>query len=420
MRGAGGSAYFLKRQDILPGTGSLRVEIVDPASGRVLSSRQLVAGEDYRIDYIQGTVILTDPLSSSTNGGTVVTGAAGGSYDVHLVAQYEYEPTLTDINGNSFGGRIETWLPGDRVRLGFSGMDETTDTADLKVLGAVMRFRFGENSHLDADIAESKGTGFGKSISTDGGLTFNDLPATGSSTAARAFRFEGALDLADISANGRGTISAYYEKKDAGFNTLSEDVKADQRSFGVSADVELGPRTELRLRYKDFDETGGEKEREGTLDLAYQIGTATTLEVGLRHLDSEDPADPRDTGRRTDLGVRVTRDLGNDTEIWGFAQGTVSLSGGLERNNRIGAGGRFAFSDTLSAEAEPSDGSTGVGARASDLPAGRRWSLLRGLRARAGSRNRGPHAARPRHGRLRPWRRAQDRPVNDLLRREQP
>ncbi|MCB0969601.1 MAG: hypothetical protein KDB37_22410, partial [Ilumatobacter sp.] len=115
LRGTGGSAYFLKRQDILPGTETLRVEIVDPTSGRVISSRQLVAGEDYRIDYIQGTVILTDPLSSSSSGGSVVSGGAGGSYDVNLVAQYEYEPTLKDIDGTAVGGRVETWLPGDRV-----------------------------------------------------------------------------------------------------------------------------------------------------------------------------------------------------------------------------------------------------------------------------------------------------------------
>lgn len=364
LRGTGGSAYFLKRQDILPGTETLRIETVDPTSGRILSSRQLVAGDDFRIDYIQGTVILTEPLSSSSGSGAVVSGGAGGSYDVNLVAQYEYEPTLTDVDGTSFGGRVETWLPGDRVRLGFSAMDETTDAADLKVQGADVRFRYGESSYFDAEIAQSKGTGFGKSISTDGGLTFNDFSASGSTTTAQALRFEGTLDLSDITANGEGTLSAYYEKKGAGFNTLSEDVKADQRSFGLSADVVLGPRTELRLRYTDFDETGGEQRREGTADIAYAIGENTTAEIGVRHLDSFDPGDPTDTGRRTDLGVRLTQDLGNDSEIWAFAQGTVERSGGLDRNNRIGVGGRFAFSERLSAEGEISDGSTGVGGRA--------------------------------------------------------
>lgn len=364
LRGTGGSAYFLKRQDILPGTETLRIEIVDPNSGRVLSSRQLVVGQDYRIDYLQGTVILTDPLSSSTSGGGVVSGGAGGSYDVNLVAQYEYEPTLTDIDGTAVGGRIETWLPGDRVRLGFSGMDDTTDTADLKVRGADMRLRFGANSFLDAEVASSKGTGFGKSISTDGGLTFNDLPGTGSATSAQAVSLQGTLDLADISANARGTITGFYETKDAGFSTLSEDVTADQKSFGLAGNVELGPRSELRFRYTDFDETAGEQIRDGSVDLAYDIGRGTTVAVGVRHLDSFDPIDPTDTGRRTDLGVRVIREFDADTAIWAFAQGTVDLSGGLDRNNRVGVGGKLAFSDRLAAEGEISEGSTGVAGRA--------------------------------------------------------
>jgi len=364
LRGTGGSAYFLKRQDILPGTETLRIETVDPTSGRVINSRQLVAGEDYRIDYIQGTVILTEPLSSSSRGGAVVSGGVSGSYDVNLVAQYEYEPTLRDIDGTSFGGRIEAWLPGDRVRLGFSAMDETTDSADLKVYGADVRLRFGENSHLDAEIAESEGTGFGKSVSTDGGLTFNGIPATGSSTSAQAVRVEGQLDLADVWANGEGMITAFYEKKDEGFNTLSEDVTADQRSFGVAANVVLGSRTDLRLKYTDFEEDGGEELREGTVDLAYALSEDVTVEVGLRHLDSFQPGDPDDTGRRTDLGVRVTREFSADNAIWAFAQRTVDRSGGLQRNDRVGVGGRLAFSDKLSAEGEVSDGTLGFGARA--------------------------------------------------------
>jgi hypothetical protein len=65
FRGTGGSSYFLSRRDIQSGTETLIVEIRDPVSGRVVESRRLTEGRDYRIDYLQGVVILNAPLSPS-------------------------------------------------------------------------------------------------------------------------------------------------------------------------------------------------------------------------------------------------------------------------------------------------------------------------------------------------------------------
>ncbi len=62
FQGTGGSAYFLKRQDITRGSETVTVIESDPDSGRILSRRTLVAGEDYDIDYLQGIIILRKPL----------------------------------------------------------------------------------------------------------------------------------------------------------------------------------------------------------------------------------------------------------------------------------------------------------------------------------------------------------------------
>ncbi|WP_407492466.1 hypothetical protein [Pseudooceanicola sp. MF1-13] len=364
LRGTGGSAYFLKRQDIMPGTETLTLEVVDPVSKRVVSRRELVAGRDYRIDYFQGTVILTDPLSSSTNNGSVVSGGPGGSYDVNLVAQYEYTPTLTSIDGTSAGGRAETWLPGDRLRLGVAAMTDTTDTANLNVASVDARLQLGDYSQIDVEMAQSTGTGFGSAVTTDGGLTYNTIAPTTGATEARAVRVEGTIDLADVTANGDGTLSAFVEQKDAGFTTLSENIKADQRSHGVSGSFALTERTDVKFHYTDFSETGSLQSRDGSVDLAFQLNESLLLETGLRHLDQTDPLNATKTGERTDLGVRVTQEFGEDAAIWAFAQGTVKRSGGLARNDRVGLGGRAAVSQTVAVEGEASTGTGGVGARA--------------------------------------------------------
>ncbi|MGB8814061.1 MAG: hypothetical protein WCC57_12865, partial [Paracoccaceae bacterium] len=65
LRGTGGSAYFLKRQDILSGTETILVQWRDPVTGLVIRSQTLTIGEDYEIDYFQGVILLKRPLGSS-------------------------------------------------------------------------------------------------------------------------------------------------------------------------------------------------------------------------------------------------------------------------------------------------------------------------------------------------------------------
>ena len=57
--GTGGSLYYLKHSDLLPGSDKLVVEIRDPLTGRVEQRTDLVRGIDYEIDELQGRVILT-------------------------------------------------------------------------------------------------------------------------------------------------------------------------------------------------------------------------------------------------------------------------------------------------------------------------------------------------------------------------
>src|SRR3989475_464042 len=65
LRGTGGSLYFLHHQDILTGSERVRIEIRDKDSHIVTGSVDLRAGIDYDIDYLQGRLLLSEPLSST-------------------------------------------------------------------------------------------------------------------------------------------------------------------------------------------------------------------------------------------------------------------------------------------------------------------------------------------------------------------
>lgn len=363
LRGTGGSVYVLKRRDLVPGSETLRVEIVDPTTGRVVSTRVLAAAEDYRIDYFQGTVILTRPLSAGANDGGVVTDGTSGDYAVNLVAQYEYVPVITDPDGAAYGGRVEAWLPGDKLRLGVTAMDETTDTADLAAQSVDLRYQISPDSFVDAEVAESTGAGFGRSISTDGGFTWVDVGSASGTTRARAVRLGAEIDLADLSSAANGHLKAWYEQKDAGFQTLSDNITADQTDWGLGLDTQITDRLGLSLGYEDYDRADGNRRKLGEVTLSYKTSDRTTVELGVKHRDEVQVGDAEDTGKRTDLGLKITRDLGDDQSYYVFGQTTVQRSGGIRRNDRLGFGLDVNLTDRLGIEAEISDGTHGIGAR---------------------------------------------------------
>jgi len=69
IRGTGGSVYFLRNGDLSIGSDIVRVEVKDQLSGIVQSSRPLAYGDDYDIDYLQGRIILNEPLNAFAEDG---------------------------------------------------------------------------------------------------------------------------------------------------------------------------------------------------------------------------------------------------------------------------------------------------------------------------------------------------------------
>ncbi len=70
--------------------------------------------------------------------------------------------------------------------------------------------------------------------------------------------------------------------------------------------------------------------------------------------------------------MRLTRHFSDDGKVWVFGQATLGTSGERERNDRIGIGAEKALGEKLSANAEISYGTSGVGVLAGPrLPADR-------------------------------------------------
>ncbi|WP_420860402.1 hypothetical protein [Algirhabdus cladophorae] len=360
FRGTGGSVYFLQKQDLSIGSETLSIELRDRDTGRVVETRTLTYGRDYDINYIQGLITLARPLSSSTGSGTVITDPSG-DYDIRLVAQYEFTPTATDVDGFSYGARAEVWAT-DNIRIGATGLVEQTGSADQTATGVDLRYEFSERSYIDLEYAQTEGPGFGSSISSDGGLIVTNSGAV--SGDGEAYLVSGQLDLREAGAGTDGTLAFYYESRTEGFSTLDYQTSVSEDLWGVSVDIEASERLSYRAYFDSFENKDGKKISEGGVEATYRASDRVTWDLGLEHLDKTTPNDADNTGSRTDIAARVTFTENADLAWYVFGQATLSSSGGLKDNNRLGAGVKYRFAKNWTFEGEISDGDLGEAGRA--------------------------------------------------------
>lgn len=361
----GGSAYFMRRQDIIAGSETIMVEIRDAVTGRIIERRTLRYGEDYSFNYMQGVVILRQPLSSTTGTDSPVRDGALGGNNVYLLANYEFIPGASDVDGYVYGGRAQHWL-NDKVRIGVTGMSETTGPADQRAAGIDLQLRHSEKTYLEAEIAHSKGPGFGMLRSTDGGLTWGGQETAGSRNhGANSWRVKGQLGLEDFS-DTNGRLGFYYERKERGFSTLAYDINVDQRIWGAHGDVELSDAVRLKLGYDDFKDAEGQQRRDGSASVSWEYDEYWKISFGIKYTDLVSPRAIRSgktgyDGSRVDGGVRVDYRLDDDRLIYAFAQGTLDRSGDISRNDRGGVGAEIRLTDKIGAKGEISYGTHGMG-----------------------------------------------------------
>ncbi|MBI1495531.1 hypothetical protein [Halocynthiibacter styelae] len=361
FRGTGGSIYFLNQQDISRGSDHLTIEITDPTNGRVLDRRTLAYGTDYTINYTQGVIRLNQPLSAYAGTSGLISENPNGDNNVNLVVAYEYTPTASDLDGFAYGARAEAWVS-DSVRIGVTGMIEDTGTADQKALGADLRLQHSETTWVELEVAQSDGPGFGFTRSTDGGLTTTTTAAQAGK--GQAIRLEGQADLNEIGLATPGLIGAYYERRDAGFNSLDYSVSDDETLWGVFAEVEASDRTRLRFYADSYESDAGREDLEAGLELHHRLSDTRELSFGVEYLDRTNPGDATNTGTRTDLALRYTATPSDALSWYVYGQGSVERTGGLARNERFGIGGTAQLNDSWTLTGEVSEGTGGTGARA--------------------------------------------------------
>ena len=94
----------------------VRVELRDRVSGLVTGVVNLTPGIDYDIDYLQGRLLLSEPLASTADDHLLIRDGGLRGDDAYLVVRYEYSPGFDELDALSVGGQGHYWF-GERVKV---------------------------------------------------------------------------------------------------------------------------------------------------------------------------------------------------------------------------------------------------------------------------------------------------------------
>ncbi len=371
FRGTGGSLFFLRRQDLLEGSERVRIEVRDKDSGMVIAVKNLTPVLDYNIDYLQGRILLSQPLSPTADDDLLVHSGSISGHPVYLVIRYEFTPGFTDPDTLAAGGRIHYWF-NDHVKIGLTGSWEEEAEIENNLAGADLTLRQSSQTWLRFETGRTKGPGLLTTTSADGGYNFDTSDSFSDSEAdASAYRVDAALGFHDLFENGRGRITVYLQDLEAGYSAPGVAAGRDVTQFGGTAELPFAlggqeNRLNVRLKADKQVEDQGLQTEAGELNVDYRISEKWTVSPGVRHDSREDDsaivAETQEEGDRTDAVVRLAYDSRGRWTSYGFVQETLQSSGNREDNGRIGAGGSVRLTDRLNLIGEVSGGDLGTGA----------------------------------------------------------
>jgi flagellar motor protein MotB len=366
FRGTGGSLYFLRHQDILTGSESVRIEIRDKASGIVTGVVNLRPNVDYDIDYLQGRLLLSEPLSSTANDDLLVRNSGLSGDEAYLVARYEYTPGFDKLDEVAVGGQGDYWL-NDHVQLGLTA-DSNGGQSTSNLGAADLTLRKSTNSWVKLQTGRSNGLLSPSLQSNDGGFGFqgpDDLSFTGKK--AGAYRADVSLGLGDVFEGRDGRFTFYTQNLDAGYSAQGQATINDTQQYGGTFKMPVTSRLSLAAKGDQKIQDLGLETRAIEFDLGYKLTERWSVSTGVRDDLRKDRSAivplTQEQGERTDAIAQVKFSPSDIWRAYAFVQDTVATSGDRPNNGRIGAGGSYRLTKRFRIEGEASDGELGPGGK---------------------------------------------------------
>ena len=360
--GTGGSLYYLKHTDVLPGSDRVVLEVRDGTTGRVERRIDLARGADYEIDEFQGRLLLTRPLSQITreNIPTLTRDTPLDGFSQILLVDYEFVPNGFDADEVTAGFRGKHWF-GEHVALGATWIDENRAGDDYALQGADLTLQAGRGTYLKLEHSRTEATSAPVFFSDNGGLSFTETNAIPGAREGDARAVEARANFKELGWTELDwSAGAWWRDVEAGYSTGRFDIGAEVQEHGLEVLGQFAPNVNMHARYTRA-ERGAESLTQAQITGEWRIGDHNTLSAELRRVQEE-----RIAGDATGMlaALQYKRRFGSSLDIYGTAQFTVDDDDGrYADNDAFTLGGKYLFGDLSSIGAELTTGDRGDAAQ---------------------------------------------------------
>ena len=361
--GTGGSLYYLRHTDLLPGSDRVVLEVRDRTTGRVEQRVELLRGADYEIDELQGRVLLTRPLAQVTreNIPTLTRDAPLDGFEQRLIVDYEWLPSDFNADEVTAGVRGKHWF-GDHLGVGLTYVDENRAGEDYTLMGADVTLQAGKGTYLKLEHSRTESTGAPVFFSDNGGLSFTRLNPEGVRE-GEATAVEARANFEELGWTAQPwSAGAWWRQVDAGYSISRFDTGADIEEYGAEVLGQFGPDVGVFARYSRA-ERAGDVLTQAQANAEWRIGDFDALAFELRRVEEQRAA----LDAAGLLGAaRYTHRFGTAFDLYGTAQLTLDDDGGrYADNDAFSLGGRYNFANLSTLGAEMTTGDRGDAAQVS-------------------------------------------------------
>lgn len=359
--GTGGSLYYLKHTDVLPGSDRIVLEVRDNTTGRTEQRIDLLRGADYEIDEMQGRIILTRPLAQVTreNVPGITRDTPLDGFSQVLLVDYEYVPSGVSLSETTVGFRGKHWF-GDHVAVGGTYIDENRAGEDYSLKGADLTLQAGRGTFIKVEHSRSKATSAPVFFSDNGGLSFTEMNSEQNSGKGSATAVEAAINFKELGWTQQDwTAAAWWRDVDSGFSVSRADTNSAIEEYGAEVRGKFSPSIGIYSRYSRA-ERGAEALTQAQVNAEVRLGEKTAITAEIKHVDEE-----RGTGdgSATLAALQIQQRIGSSVDLYASGQIALDEGGSYKDNDSVTVGGKYRFGDLSNVGAEFTHGDRGDAAQ---------------------------------------------------------
>jgi hypothetical protein len=358
--GTGGSLYYLKHTNILPGSDKVSLQVTDKTTGNTVARVDLIRGVDYEIDAAQGRMILSRPLSQivyqSLN--SIASQNLLSGYEQLLIADYEFVPSGFKDDSMASGVRVKQWL-GDHIAVGGTYVKEEKAGDDYEIASGDITLQAGKGTYVKAEFTRTNSKAAPIYYSTNGGLSFSKLDAANDAASGEAKAVDAGVNFKELGLSDKEmSLGAWWRDVDKGYSSTHSTSYSlnDITEYGFEFLSQITKNLKLYTKANKA-ENGISSHTQEQLTTEYRLSDVLSLSAEIQNLQTKNgSAELEGT-----LGaLKVGYDINSNWEV--FTTGQVTLyndNGAYENNDAVIFGTRYLYGDSSSTSAKYTAGHRG-------------------------------------------------------------